>query len=154
MAITHRILDDLYEESFALLAIHSGMQGHSLAYTLNQSLKIQLKRAKEDLDFAEDIFFPYFEWKDEFNDVSWKLIANHSSKEVSIGSEGLFGSETAYKVHHLVPEHKDVDYFLKVEPEMSEVNETALKAILSIPKVVTAYHVDAETTKSKQNLIF
>ncbi len=154
MAITHKIFEDFCEETFILVAIHSGLEDYSLVYTLNKSLKIHLKRAPSDLDLADDIFFPFFEWKDEINDQHWQLIANISSKEEKINSQNLFENETSYTMHHLIPEYKEVDYFLKVEQDNLEEDEEVVTSILSIPKVVTAYTIDTNTMKSKQNLIF
>ena len=154
MAITHKIFEDFCEETFILVAIHSGLEDYSLAYTLNKSLKIQLKRAKSDLDLSEDIFFPYYEWKDEFNDQQWQLIANNSSKEEKLSFQNLFENETSFTMHHLVPEHKEVDYFLKIEQDEAEESVEILNSILSIPQVVTAYTIDTNAMKSKQNLIF
>ncbi len=154
MAVTHKIFEDFCEETFILVAIHSGLEDHSLAYTLNDVLKIRLQRSKSDLDLSEEVLFPYFEWNDTFNDRCWKLISNNSSKEEMISSEGLFENETSYTLHHLIPEFRDVDFFLKVEQEELNETEQIVSPILSIPKVVTAYTIDTNTLKSKQNLIF
>jgi hypothetical protein len=55
-------------------------------------------------------------------------------------------------MHHLVPEHKDVDYLLKIDEE--EMGTDILKEILTIPKVITAHDINTDTLKSKHNLIF
>ena len=98
--------------------------------------------------------FPIFEWKDVATDSYWALITNNSLKEQNFSSDGLFKNVPSYTVHHLVPEHKDVDYFLKIELEDEDMEEHIIKSILAIPKVITAYTIATNNLKSKNNLIF
>ena len=154
MAAIHKISEDYFEDSYTLIALHSSLEDHALVYALNMFLKSKLKRSKDDLDISKDFSFPIFEWKDIAHDAIWTLITNYSIKEENLGQEDLFGNEPSYRTHYLVPEHRDVDYFLKVE--MDEVGdcETIVKEILKIPNVITAYTVDNKKLKSKNNLIF
>lgn len=155
MVAVHKMLRDTYEESFTLIAIHSGLEDYALVYALNLYLKSKFKRAETDLDIAEDKSFPIFEWKDAKNDRGWTLLQNAIIKEHTIQPSGFFKDEIAYKRHHLLPEHKEVDYFLKIENEEFEIDdEDIVKSILTIPNIVTAYTMEANKLKSKNNLIF
>jgi hypothetical protein len=154
MVTTHKILTDLYEETYALLALHCSLADYALVYALNRSLKTRLRRSGKDLDMSENISFPFFEWKDELNHRYWTLITNHSRIEDNLQLKDLFRNETSFTIHHLVPEYREVDYFLKIEQDQPEVDETILKMILSIPRIVTAYPVNVNKLKSKNNLIF
>ena len=154
MVTKHKIFEDFYEETFALLAIHSSLDDYAMVYALNSSLKTKLKRSRADLDTSEDFSFPFFEWKDELNHRYWTLITNYSSKEASVGYEDLFQNEISYTTNYLVPEHRDVDYFLKIEQDDHEIDEELVNAILEIPKIITAFPVDVDKLKSKNNLIF
>ena len=149
MAAVHKISEDFYEDSFILIALHSSLEDHSLVYALNLCLKSNLKRSKTDLDISKNISFPIFEWKDMVHDANWTLITNFSIKEEKAGQGGLFDNEPSYRTHYLVPEHKDVDYFLKVEMDEVDDCDLILKGILKIPKVITAYTVDNKNLKSK-----
>ena len=151
---TYKITEDIFEESFALYALHSSLEEHSLAYKLNRSLKILLKRSAEDLDLTENSRFPVFEWKDELAEREWVLLGNTSNFESDQGSVGLFGAEKTTAVDYLLPEYKEVDYFLKVIDSSSSFSADILKSLLSIPEIVTAYSVDTDQLKSKSNLIF
>lgn len=154
MAAVHRISDDFYEDSFALIALHSSLEDYAIVYALNLCLKANLRRSKRDLDISRDISFPIFEWKDVAQDSCWTLITNTSIKAGELRPGGLFENEPSYTRNYLVPEYKEVDYFLKVEQGTEEIPDTIVRTILSIPKVVTAYSIDNKKLKSKNNLIF
>lgn len=154
MATTHRIFEDFYEETFALLALHSSLDDYAMVYALNSTLKTKLKRTRADLDTSENFSFPFFEWKDELNHRNWTLITNYSSKEESMGSDDLFQNEISFTTNYLVPEHRDVDYFLKIEQDDQDIDDELISAILEIPKIITAYPIDVDKLKSKHNLIF
>jgi hypothetical protein len=145
---------DFYEDSFALIAIHCSLEDFTLAYTLNKHLKCSFKRRNKNLIFSDTISLPVFEWKDIFNDRYWTLIANSSQSEESTTSTGFFTNEPSYKKQHLIPEYKNVDYFMKLEQEDLDSESTILKSILAIPKIITAYTLNTDTLKSKNNLIF
>ena len=154
MATTHKILDVFCEESYALLAIHSSLEDHTLVFTLNKKLKTKLQRTKTDLDISENVGFPVFEWKDELNQRLWTLIKNAVQAEERSELFDLFRGEESGTVYHVIPEHKEVDYFLKIDQEERTVDEQIIKTVLEIPKVITAYPVDANSLRSKQNLNF
>lgn len=154
MATTLKILEDFYEESFTLTAIHSDLEDYALAYAINAALKVRLERSNKDLDFSDQTLFPYFEWKDEFSERYWTLIVNQSEAETDNNFDGLFSNEPSYTKRQLVPEYKEVDYFLKVDQEDPEEDELILKTLQSVPKVIMAYNINTDKLKSKQNLIF
>ena len=154
MVTTHKIFEDFYEETFGLIAIHSSLEDYAIVYALNNSLRTKLKRSPADLDMSENFSFPFFEWKDELNQRNWTLITNYSSKEESAGSEDLFKNEISYTAHYLIPEHREVDYFLKIEQDDYEIDETLIRVIQEIPKIITAYPIDVDQLKSKNNLIY
>lgn len=153
MSTVHKISEDFfYEEEYELIAIHSSIEDYAMAYLLNKYLKSKLSRNNNDLDISEKVSFPIFEWKDTVNDKYWTLITNTSIKEEDNKQVGLFNNELAYTVHYLVPEYKEVDYFLKIEQDI-EI-QSVVKEILSAPEIVTAYSIETSKLKSKNNLIF
>ncbi len=145
---------DISEDAVSLIAIHSSLEDYALAYAINQSLKSSFKRTLSDLEMAENVSFPIFDWKNKVNDEYWTLITNSQITKEESNEGGLFINEPLHKRHHLIPEHKEVDYFLRIEPETISDIEQILKLILTIPKVLTAYTVDSTELKSKNNLIF
>jgi len=156
MMAIHKITNDFYEDSFTLVALHSSMNDYAMVYTLNLCLKSNFKRTPKDLDISKKISFPIFEWRDEQNDNYWTLIANNSTQEESeslIGSN-LFANEPSYAKHHLLPEYKDADYLLKIEHDDDSLEEQVVKQLQAMPKIITAYILEVEQLKSKNNLIF
>ena len=153
MVTTHKISKAFYDDSFKLIAVHCGLKGYAMAYHLNSAIKLQLNR-REEKEGAETESFPIYEWKDELNDCYWALITNTIKEEKQNESFGLFLNEVTIDKVHLVEERKEVDYFLKLEADNTRLLDEAVKKINLIPKVVTAYHIDVATLKSKRNLIF
>ena len=154
MVAVHKITEDFYEDSFILIALHSSLPDYALTYAINSSLKAAFKRSKKDLDLSSIISFPFFEWEDEINDRYWTLITNSSRNKENVITADLFKDEVTFTRHYLIPEHKEIDYFLKIEEEDAHMVEDILKALATIPKIITAYKIDAENLKSKNNLIF
>ena len=75
----HKLLVDDYEDlNYSLLAVHCEMEDYRLAYFLNQNLKTQLSRTKEDLDFLTSLAtFSIFEWSNSQLQTDWHLIKNN-----------------------------------------------------------------------------
>jgi hypothetical protein len=152
MGATLRLHEDLYDEDFSLVGIHTSLEDYALVYALNEVLKIRLNRLAEDLNFSSTISYPCFEWKDELYDQNWALFTNTCITSQETKPNDLFPDELSYISHQLVPEHKEVNYLLKMDE--SAFNSVLLKKIKSVPKVVTAYAIETEKLKSKPNLIF
>ena len=152
--ITHRILEDYSEEEFRLFAIHSNVEDYAMAFALNQALKLNLKRSRLDYDLTHLISFPFFEWKDEVQDIEWHLLCNTSSTRESLQMGNLFPDELTVNRHYLIPEFKDADYILRTDLGKQGKAGAISNKILAIPHVITAYEIETETLKSKENLIF
>jgi len=150
----HKISGDFYEDSYALIALHSSMEDYAMVYALNLFLKSNFKRSSEDLDISEHVSFPLFEWKDDANDRFWTLITNNSLQEENLVRTDLFKDELSYTTYHLLPEYATVDYLLRIEHDDEDIEENIIKILLAIPKVMTAYRIETNTLKSKNNLIF
>ncbi|QBA65260.1 IPExxxVDY family protein [Muriicola soli] len=147
-----QILEESYEEEFALVGIYTNLEDYALAYALNESLRLHLRKAETDLVFSSEVIYPYFEWKDEMYDREWSLLINSCITTHQSASGNLFPEEPSFSNHLLVPEYKEVNFLLKVEPEALDA-ELLLK-IKSIPKVIAAYVIETTKLKSKHNLIF
>ena len=155
MVAMHKMSLDFYEDSFALIALHCSLEDFTLVYAINKHLKCSFKRRRQNLVFSDTISLPVFEWKDTINDRYWTIIANSAqSEERNNLDNGFFKDEPSFTKQHLIPEYKNVDYFMKLEQEDLDSEEAILKSILAIPKIITAYTVNTNTLKSKNNLIF
>ena len=154
MLTTHKISADFYDDSFMLIAIHSGLEDYAMTYAINSNCGLYLKRMANDLHVDENLSFSMFDWDDEVNDIYWTLISNTCIVEVMVPSEGFFEDSTSFRTEYLIEERKEVDYFLKIEGVDKSVFDQQVKTINKIPKIVTAYPIEAQTLKSKRNLIF
>jgi len=154
MAAIHKISEDLFEDSFSLIALHSSLEDYALVYAVNENFKANFVRHKKDLEIKQSISFPIFEWRDDVNDRYWTLIANNSVKEMYTAGEDLFVDEPSYTKQYLLPEYKEVDFFMKIEQDNLDGTYEIVKKLLAMPKILTAYKIDIEKLKSKNNLIF
>ncbi|HEX8575404.1 MAG TPA: IPExxxVDY family protein [Flavobacterium sp.] len=162
MAVFKLHLDEFDEVDYELIAIHSSIEDYRMAYFLNQNLPIILSKSKQYISVNSkegEVFFSKFTFDDLKNDLQWSLLQNKNEiiTSKSIPNPNLFSNiiiEVETNVF-LIPELKKVDYFLKIENTNANFDlHTILKKIHTITKITTAYAVDPEKIKSKNNLIF
>ncbi|WP_422858062.1 IPExxxVDY family protein [Flagellimonas sp. S174] len=153
MSATRKIIEAYYDDDFQLIAIRSGLDDFSLAYALNNGCDLRLKRTQNDLNYGSDLSFSIFDWEDEINQNYWVLFTNTCEQEIGI-SEGLFANDVSQKTDFLVSEHKEVDYFLRIDTDDMRIRDNIVKVINAMPNIVTAYSIDPNALKSKSNLIF
>jgi hypothetical protein len=143
---------------YKLIGIHTSVEDYKLAYLINQNLNTGFSKYKEYLDFNKKIgSFSVFEFIDDKNQLINHLISNKYIGSVSQVSENnLFSEEGSYStMSYLIPEKKKVDFFLKVEGEIShrEFNKTIDK-LNHIDQIITTYSINPTQLKSKDFLIF
>lgn len=154
MVTKHKIHIDFYDDTFTLLAIHSSLEDHVMAFRLNQSLNTRLTRKREDLSLGKDIVFPVFEWEDQWNDHYWSVIRNTCQSEQRNQSTDLFQNEISVTTHYLIPERKDVDYFLKIAGAESDLAPDIIEKLGQIPQVIASYALDPKELKSIENIMY
>lgn len=162
MAIQRLVLDSIPEDDFELIAIHSSLPPYRLAFLLNKNLEIRLARKKKDVLLKTNeipLHFPLFQFEDVFRYHTYTLVGNTCRVEKMLNEPRTnqlfqtYNSSTVTK--YLIPEYKNVDYFLKIETEnLDGVHGSLLPSLVSIPQIVTAYAVERSSLKSKNNLIF
>lgn len=162
MAHYKLVMDEESEEPFTLIAVHSSEEEYKVAYLMNQYLNTRFKRRRLDVDFPSNglmITFPLFDFLDEFNYSQFYLVANKCRiVEAALQSSGgLFSEVNSDKAtdHFLLPEFKKVDYFLKIYSDFENVPlQTLVSKINNIEQIISAYIVETDNIKSKNNLIF
>src|SRR5690606_29890073 len=157
MAKHQLLLDDFYDPSFSLIAIHCRLEDYRLAYLLNKYLDLHLARKSQDLDYKFLVAnFPIYEWENTNQQITWNLVSNVCKREEdSLQSSGsLFDSqEKIQKTYHLLPEFKKVDFFVKITTDEDSLDEKHLvNRLQHIPHLITSYSIDTEQIKSKDNL--
>jgi hypothetical protein len=162
MAIHKLDLGEFDEIDYHLIAIHTSLEDYRLAYFINQKLPINLGKSKNEIliNIKEgETNFSRFYYYDKKNVISWNLIQNKNEviQQKNESSENLFSNikmEVSTKVY-LLPELKKIDYFLKIEHYEETIELTQIQSILNtIESISTAYSVDTNKIKSKNNLIF
>jgi len=153
MATIHRISEELFVDSFDLIALHTHMECFTLAYHINKVAQVLLVRAKKDLEIGP-FSYSMFEYKDDVKHEDWYLINNLVYEEIYDQSGGLFQNSTTLKMNYLLEERKEINYLLKIYPEDAVDITKTVEAIRSIPRVEMVYQISVEDLKSKRNLIF
>ena len=162
MAVHKLDFDDFDEIDYHLIAIHTSLEDYRLAYFINQKLPINLSKNKDEIQInikEGETNFSRFYYFDKKNAISWNLIQNKNEviQQKNENSQNLFSNinlEVSTKVY-LLPEFKKVDYFLKIENVAEEMNVTEIQVLLNtIDSISTAYIVETNKIKSKNNLIF
>ena len=159
MALHKLLVDDFSEDTYTLMAIHCNLEDYRIAYLLNQYLNVNLVRMPQDLDFKYiAASYSIYEWEDKNQLITWNLVSNVCKKEEdSLTSTGsLFKSQNKIiRTHNLIPEHKKVNYLLKINSDGNSINEKNLiHKIQEIPQIAAVYSIDVALLKTKDNLIF
>ncbi|RXG18051.1 hypothetical protein DSM03_101731 [Leeuwenhoekiella aestuarii] len=161
MAALKLLLDDVFDFDFTVIAIHCSLEEYRIAFLINKYAGLRLK-SSDDVDFFvknDKYSFTAMYFDDKKNYLSYTLIANKYKLKYDkrvVNSDLFTESESEhYKTLNLVPEVKNADYLLKIESDDGKIPILTLLAQLNqIPQIITAYHVEVSSLKSKQNLIF
>ena len=162
MAVHKLDFDDFDEIDYHLIAIHTSLEDYRLAYFINQKLTINLGINKDQIQInikEGETKFSRFYYYDVKKVISWNLIQNKNEviQQKNEIRQNLFSNinlEVSTKVY-LLPEFKKVDYFLKIENVDEEINGAKIQLLLNtIENITTAYTVETNKIKSKNNLIF
>jgi len=162
MAIHKLDLGEFDEIDYHLIAIHTPLEDYRLAYFINQKLPINLGKNKNEIQInikeGETKFSRYY-YHDVEKVITWNLVQNINEviQQKNDNRQGLFSNinvEVSTKVY-LLPEFKKVDYFLKIENMDETMDILKIQSILNtIESITTAYSVETNKIKSKNNLIF
>ncbi|MFT4698843.1 MAG: hypothetical protein ACI9SJ_002001 [Flavobacteriaceae bacterium] len=162
MTLHKLILEEDICDEFFLIAIHCSEEEFKIAFMINKVLSLRLKRKNNDLDFSiarHDVSYPIFEYENEFNYTKFNLVANKYKYQEVVPNpkNGLFTNVISEKTvtTYLLPEFKNVDYFLKIYSDFEKVPlRNLISSINEIEHVISAYIIDNKQIKSKSHLIF
>jgi hypothetical protein len=144
------------EDDYNLIGIHTTEEDYRLAYLLNKHLNTRLVRFKEVLDFKDSSAeFPLFEYIDEKSFINYYLINNKHLLQVPDSDENSLFEGSYYATSYLVPEKRNVDFFLKITGNyLPNLARQLVHRLNAIDQVITSYEIDPESLKSKEHLIF
>jgi len=134
-------LDVDYDYDFRLIGISCHARDYRLCWSLNNSLKLQLEKvhrenASEGLKkngIAIESLYTYF---DEENHITYQLLYNKHNNSL------------------LLPEQKMADFLLIIDGMSEAKFDGLLKEVKQTDLVNTAFSIDVNSLKSKENLIF
>lgn len=133
-----KLEDDDYD--FILIGIASSFRDFRVCREVNSSLGIELHRTEDysihDRKKETEVLFPYFGYTTEQED-QYYVIGNKSEG-------GL-----------LIPEQKQLDFFLVIKPGMSPIDRTEIVRALHRNSVFQGvFPLNVNSLKSKDNLLF
>lgn len=132
------VLDDFYDFDFILIGISCHAKDYKLAWAINKELGWDFERI-EDLELQnknEEAYFSFYAFEQEEDFRSYYLISNRSNKGF------------------LVPERKEIDYFLELKGEFEEERIDRIKnRIKEINVVLMSFEIDPQELKSRNNLL-
>lgn len=140
--MTRKVLKFEIDLDFVLIAITTSLKDYRACYFINKCLNFDFKRIPDlPVDIypstIEPAFFSIYHHQWETTETDFYFIANK-------GTEGL-----------LIPEMREIDYFLMVR---NYIDETDLNHLLSslnhIDEIITAVKIDPKKIKSHENLLF
>ena len=136
-------LDFEYDYDFELIAIVSSYRDYRVCWHINKALGTGLAQVREDVKLERPgklqsaIFFNLFSYEDEINRTKYYLVSNKSSGD------------------YLVPEMKEVDFFLQIAGDNSLMGNTQMiDTLKGIDIIEAVFATDPMTLRSKQNLVF
>ncbi|MGB1362718.1 MAG: IPExxxVDY family protein [Flavobacteriaceae bacterium] len=145
--VKNYILDEIDEDDFSLLAVHSSCEAYRLAFLLNSKCQCrfaQTKKRKEGL--LADYPFESYEWINPIKGIEIRLFSNRYLKfrdEVQKGGSLFDLPET--KELYLVQDLKDVDYIIKIDSGIED--QVMIERMESIDQVSYRYLIDQSQLK-------
>ncbi len=147
------ILDEIEEDDFSLIALHSSCEAYYLAFLLNSNCQCQFAQKKKKKEGAEaDHIFESYEWIDPIKGIEIRLFSNRDlkfQKDVQKGSSLFDLPET--KELYLMQDLKDVDYIIKIDSGIDDL--VMIEKIESIDQVSYRYLIDQSQLKIDSRLI-
>ena len=146
------ILDEIEEDDFSLIALHSSCEAYYLAFLLNSNCQCQFAQKKKKKEGAEaDHIFESYEWIDPIKGIEIRLFSNRYlkfQKDVQKGSSLFDLPET--KELYLMQDLKEVDYIIKIDSGIDDL--VMIDSIESIDQVSYRYLIDQSQLKMDSRL--
>jgi hypothetical protein len=146
------ILDEIEEDDFSLIALHSSCEAYYLAFLLNSNCQCQFAQKKKKKEGAEaDHIFESYEWIDPIKGIEIRLFSNRYlkfQKDVQKGRSLFDLPET--KELYLMQDLKEVDYIIKIDSGIDDL--VMIDSIESIDQVSYRYLIDQSQLKIDSRL--
>ena len=138
-----------------IIAIHTSLEAHQLAFFLNQRISARFCRSKKDLyNKKKKTPFIHFEWQNKDYDLNCSLFSNKNiteKNEQSLNSTSLFDIPLRNEVS-LITEFKTADFFIKSTDK--NTIETIITQLKNWSNISLIYVIPVDKLKTQLNLIF
>ncbi len=145
--IKNYILDEIDEDNFSLIAVHSNCEAYRLAFLLNSECQCRFTQTKfKKKGLPTDSYFVTYEWIDLIKGIEIRLFSNRCLKfrdELQKGS-GLFDIPETKELY-LVQDLKDVDYIMKIDSGIE--GQTMIEKMEYIDQISYRYLIDQSKLK-------
>ncbi len=133
-------LDINFNQDNTLIGISCHKLDYSLAFQLNDKLRLKLKRIKDLPEYIQKLdvtfYFPLFHFENKDKLLRFNLLSNHNPDR------------------KLFPAYKTTDYFLLVNGVMNaEEKDGLIEKIKKIEHVLIAFEVDFNSIKGMDNFL-
>lgn len=127
--------------NFKLIGISSSDEGYKISWNLAKILNVEIIKSVDiqimNPKFEDYQLFSVFENQEKHNNLDIKLVSN----------KGNMG--------YLVEELKNIDFFLIInEDEDSNLYDSIYKSLKEANNITAVFKLQAESLKSKENLLF
>ena len=128
------------EFDFLLIGLVCHHKDYRLCHELNRALELQLVREDDYYLYTpkrvKQAAFSMFKFENEDHDLYY-ILENKGPHSI------------------LIPEQKQIDFFLMIKENFKRINTTdLLGTIKQIPVILGAYLIEAKSLKSKEHLVF
>ena len=136
-------LDEIVEDDFSLIAIHSSCEGYYLAFLLNTHCQSSFVKSKNRKGSKQQKDYPFesYEWIDPINGIEIRIISN---KHLIFQDENQKGSSLfdlpETKELYLMQGLKDVDYIIKIDSGIED--QLMIDRMESINQISCRYCID------------
>ncbi|WKV10843.1 IPExxxVDY family protein [Marivirga harenae] len=140
--MNNKLLQDTFKVDFQLLAISSALTDFQMAWHINQHTHFTLKRTKDHfIELKKGLHLNTSCFRHQTENISIKLLKNKLN-------------ESEAQQAFLIPEMKNIDYFLIIQDDTEELEILNVKSTLSkIKNVILIQILDANRLKSVVNLM-
>ena len=140
--VKNYILDEIDEDDFSLIAIHSSCEAYNLAFLLNSKCQCRFVQIKKNKAGAPtDYPFESYEWINPIKGIEIRLFSNRFLifQDDAQKGTGLFDLPETKELY-LVQDLKDVDYIIKIDSGVEE--QLMIERMESIDQISYRYSID------------
>ena len=133
--VKNYILDEIDEDDFSIIAIHSSCEAYLLAFLLNSKCQCRFVQIKKNKAGAPtDYPFESYEWINPIKGIEIRLFSNRflMFQDDAQKGTGLFDLPETKELY-LVQDFKDVDYIIKIDSGIEA--ESLIKKMESINEI-------------------